>query len=254
MKKLKKKKDDLLNKLFTTKDGKKIKLGKDVKIIGVVVIAVLAFILFGFFNRNILSKTGQVKADANTSVLDLILLKNETKETSNIDTQTDKDTSKLVEYKLNRVIDGDTIEVEAKATGNSKPITVRLLSINTPESVNPNADLNNEWGNMASEYVKNLLNGTEVVYLSFDAQETDEYGRSLAYVWLSKDANPTSEDDIKSYMLNSIIIQNGYAECKIYEPNHKYGEILTKQEEQARSENKGLWADAGYRELTGKKN
>ena len=254
MKKLKKKKDDLLNKLFTTKDGKKIKLGKDVKIIGVVVIAVLAFILFGFFNKNILSKTGQVKADANTSVLDLILLKNETKETSNIDTQTDKDTSKLVEYKLNRVIDGDTIEVEAKATGNSKPITVRLLSINTPESVNPNADLNNEWGNMASEYVKNLLNGTEVVYLSFDAQETDEYGRSLAYVWLSKDANPTSEDDIKSYMLNSIIIQNGYAECKIYEPNHKYGEILTKQEEQARSENKGLWADAGYRELTGKKN
>ena len=252
-KKLNEKKEALLDKLLTTKDGKRIKLGKDIKIIIAVVIAIIAVLLCMLFSKLMTnsSSSGSDRADANIFYLDRILLGGkETGETSNIDSGADKETSKLDEYTLSRVIDGDTIEVQRGTSGT--PISVRLLSVNTPESVNPDAALNNEYGNRASEYTKNLLKDTQTVYLSYDTESKDEYGRILAYVWLSKDANLQSEDDIKNYMLNSILVQNGMAEVKIYEPNHKYQEILEKQEKEAIAQGTGYWADNGYKQLVNK--
>ena len=255
MKKLKRiedKKNELKDKVFTTKDGKRIRLGKDIKTLIVIAIAVIAVILCILFTKimNSNSHSTSDTANADISYLDRILLGKETKEISNIDKSEDKDTSKLEEFDLIRVIDGDTIEV--KRGNNGTPTSVRLLSVNTPESVNPDQALNNEFGKRASEYTTNLLAGTEKVYLSYDKEDTDEYGRTLAYVWISKDANLQSEDDIKAYMVNSILIQNGMAECKIYEPNHKYQEVFEKQEKAAMEQNIGLWSDINYKKLVNK--
>jgi len=251
MSKLKDKKKEVLDKVLTDKDGKRIKLGKDIKIILIVIGAGIAMLFFGFFAKSGMSVGDKADTvDANTNYLDSVLLGKQTKEMSNIDTAADKNTSKLKEFILTRVIDGDTIEV--KQSENSEPFSVRLLSVNTPESVNPNPALNNDYGNRASEYTKQLLANTPKVYLSYDKQDKDEYGRTLAYVWLSPDANPNSEDDVRGYLLNSQLIQNGYAEVMIVEPNHKYKEIFEKQEKSAIEQGVGLWADNGFRQLTNK--
>lgn len=246
------KKKSVIDKIMTNKEGKRIKLGKDIKIILIVIGAVVLMLLFGLFQKLITSSSNSDDTlNPETAYLDSILLGKQTKETSNIDAvKADKNTSKTEEYNLIRVIDGDTIEVKKGENGDAT--SVRLLSVNTPESVNPDPALNNNYGVQASDFTKNLLNGTEKVYLSFDTEKKDEYGRLLAYVWLTKDANLQSEDDIKGYMLNSILVQNGFAEVMIVEPNHKYQEILEKQEQTAIEQNAGLWADQGYRSLTGK--
>lgn len=87
-KKLNEKKEALLDKLLTTKDGKRIKLGKDIKIIIAVVIAIIAVLLCMLFSKLMTnsSSSDSDRADANIFYLDRILLGGkETGETSNID-------------------------------------------------------------------------------------------------------------------------------------------------------------------------
>lgn len=52
-----------------------------------------------------------------------------------------------------------------------------------PESVSEEAEKNTPEGEVASEYMKNLLEGGSV-YLEYDSELTDTYGRTLCYVYL----------------------------------------------------------------------
>lgn len=104
-----------------------------------------------------------------------------------------------------RVVDGDTIVVELDGS-NCK---VRLIGIDTPETVHPTKPVE-ELGVAASDYVKELLDGA-TVYLEFDVQATDRYGRTLAYIWL--------EDGT---MLNDQLLELGYAAVSTWPPNVKY--------------------------------
>lgn len=76
------------------------------------------------------------------------------------------------------VIDGDTIEVLLF----DKKTKVRLLGVDTPETVHPLKPVQ-EFGIEASNFTKNLLTGKQV-FLTFDANPVDLYGRTLAYIWL----------------------------------------------------------------------
>lgn len=129
-------------------------------------------------------------------------------------------------YKVIRVVDGDTIIVKF----NEKEERVRLIGIDTPESVHPDAEKNVEEGKVASEYTKSKLEGKEVA-LEFDAQERDHYGRLLAYVWINGE------------MFNKTLLQEGYAQIATYPPNVKYVEEFTQIQKQARENNKGLWSN-----------
>ena len=110
-------------------------------------------------------------------------------------------------YKVIRVVDGDTFVIDY----NGKEEKVRLIGIDTPESVHPDADRNSAAGITASDYTKSLLQGKSVE-LEFDVQERDKYGRLLAYAY------------VDGYMLNKKLLEDGYAVVSTYPPNVKYAE------------------------------
>ena len=111
-------------------------------------------------------------------------------------------------YDVIRVIDGDTIVVDI----DGEDIHVRLIGINTPELTTDDGETI-EAGELAKEYTTTLLEGN-TVYLEYDAELYDVYGRTLAYVYLPD----------KKTMVNELLLKNGYAEIMTIEPNVKYKE------------------------------
>ena len=125
-----------------------------------------------------------------------------------------------------RVVDGDTIVVKL----NGKDEKVRFLLIDTPESVHANASKNTEFGKVASDFTKNLLEGKQVS-LEFDVAERDKYGRLLAYVYL---------DD---QMVNETLLKEGMAKVAVFQPNVKYVDQFRKLEKEAQENKVGIWSD-----------
>lgn len=149
----------------------------------------------------------------------------------------------LEEVEFVRVVDGDTIVVKL----DGKDTKIRLLCINTPESVHLDKSKNNVYGKKASKYTKKLLEDTEYVYLEFDEEREDIYGRTLAYVWLSDDDIDTAANkDIKKYMLNAILVKAGYAVTVVYEPNKLHADYFYKLQNTAKKNKVGLWKYKGF--------
>jgi endonuclease YncB( thermonuclease family) len=82
-------------------------------------------------------------------------------------------------YQVVRVVDGDTIILWRKG----KQERVRLLRVNTPESVHPDKKQNTPMGMVASDFTKERLNGKEVM-VELEGEQRDHYGRLLAYVFV----------------------------------------------------------------------
>lgn len=134
-------------------------------------------------------------------------------------------------YVVKRVIDGDTLLV----TKDGEETRVRLIGVDTPESVHQNRKRNTEWGKKASKYTKRRLTG-KVVYLEMDVQALDKYGRTLAYVYTDKN---------KKSMFNKELVKKGYARAVYYAPNGKYKADFDSLQKKAKKEKKGFWK-AGY--------
>ncbi len=146
----------------------------------------------------------------------------------------------LDKVELLYVVDGDTAIVK-KASG--EEIKVRFIRIDTPESVNQDESKNNEYGIMASDHTKELLNGVKTLYLEYDAEMNDEYGRTLAYIWMSEDTSDAGN------MLNAKIIADGYAREMSIEPNTKYSEYFKTLRKEAEDNGKGLWKYDEYKQI-----
>lgn len=127
-------------------------------------------------------------------------------------------------YKVVRVVDGDTIIIDYNGTEER----VRLIGVDTPESVHPDKEKNTEFGTTASNFSKELLTD-KYVKIELDVQERDQYGRILAYVYLN------------DVMVNKTLLQEGYAKVATYPPNVKYVDDFTSIQEEARNNKKGLW-------------
>jgi micrococcal nuclease len=128
-------------------------------------------------------------------------------------------------YSVVRVVDGDTIIVDIDGTEER----VRFIGVDTPESVHPDQSKNVEYGEIASEFTKSMLEDQSVT-LEYDVQERDRYGRVLAYVYLDGE------------MFNKTLLEEGHAQVATYPPNVKYVEDFTAIQEKARDEEKGIWA------------
>lgn len=141
----------------------------------------------------------------------------EINETQNTEENT---TTTFEEAKLIRVIDGDTIEVEL----NNTQYSVRLIGINTPESVAPDSykTKNSIEGTEASNTVKDILSDVKTVYLQKDVSDTDKYDRLLRYVWLEKPNDENDINEISTKMLNAILVNKGIAEIATYKLDTKY--------------------------------
>ncbi len=128
-----------------------------------------------------------------------------------------------------RVVDGDTVIVR-DAEGES---TIRLLGIDTPESVKPDSPVEC-FGPEASDRAKELLPRGAGVRIETDASQDriDDFGRTLAYVF--------SEGDDRS--VNEQLVDEGFARVFISrgEP-FRLEPRFTDLEESARDAGRGLW-------------
>lgn len=116
-------------------------------------------------------------------------------------------------YEVERVVDGDTFIASVEG----ERIRVRMIGIDTPESVADNPDRITEEGIIASDYTKQLLTGAEV-FLEYDEEKYDKYDRLLAYVYI--------DDGDKLVFINKLLVDEGYAVGYIVKPNTRYASLL----------------------------
>ena len=124
---------------------------------------------------------------------------------------------------VERVVDGDTFVLE----GGDR---VRLLGIDTPETVDPDEPVGC-FGPQASAYSKHLLTGRHV-RLVYDREHHDVYGRLLAYVYL---------DGRSSLFVNRALIDRGFARTLSIPPNTAHAAELAAAERRAALTGVGLW-------------
>ena len=130
-------------------------------------------------------------------------------------------------YKIVRVIDGDTIVIKI----NDKAETVRLIGINTPETVDPRRPVEC-FGIEASNRAKEILSGKSVRLEEDDlVGKRDKYGRLLKYIFLENGTN-----------FNKTMISEGYAYEYTYDLPYKYQSEFKQAEKEAKEMKKGLWA------------
>jgi micrococcal nuclease len=134
---------------------------------------------------------------------------------------------------VTRVTDGDTIQV----TVAGEKRTVRLIGVDTPETVHPRKPVQ-FYGKEASNFTKKTLTN-KTVWLEYDVAPLDRYNRHLAYVWLRKPG--VGEEAIRSGMFNAQLILQGYGKVMTIQPNSKHAALFTKFQEEARTKKRGLW-------------
>lgn len=121
-----------------------------------------------------------------------------------------------------RVVDGDTIKID-RGNGNE---TVRLIGINAPESVHPDASKNTQEGMESSDHLKSMLKEGDIIWLESDVSDTDQYDRLLRYVWLVEPTDTVDDSFAKTNMLNAVLVSEGYANAKDYPPDTKWSTLL----------------------------
>lgn len=134
--------------------------------------------------------------------------------------------------KVVKVVDGDTVDVDL----NGKTTRLRLIGINSPETLDPRKPVEC-FGIEASNEAKKLLTGKFVKLESDDSQDNiDRYGRLLRYVYL---------EDGTSF--NKEMIELGFANEYTYQTPYKYQKEFKEAEAKARTDKRGLWADNACR-------
>ena len=132
------------------------------------------------------------------------------------------------------VIDGDTIVIEF----GGRRETVRLLGIDTPESVDPNRPVQC-FGAEASARLAELAPAGAAVRLERDAEARDRYGRLLAYLFVG--GAPAHSESL----VNELLLEEGFGALAIYAPNTAYRSRLAAAEMRARTAVVGLWQACG---------
>lgn len=142
--------------------------------------------------------------------------------------------SDLVAATITRVTDGDTVRARLDDGTEEK---IRLIGVNTPEIFGHAQP----YGAEASAYTKAHLPPGTTVWLEYDAERRDRYGRLLAYVWTE---TPGSRDDaeIRGKMFNARLALDGIAQQMTIPPDVRYAEYFREYVAEARSAEKGLWA------------
>lgn len=127
------------------------------------------------------------------------------------------------------VVDGDTVDV--LVDGETKVTRIRLLGINTPESVDPRKPVQC-FGKEASKQVKTWIEGKRVALVE-DAQadDHDKYGRLLRILVLEDKTD-----------VNATLVAQGYAHAYVDFPMKKARKAqLRTLEREAQAGERGLW-------------
>lgn len=149
--------------------------------------------------------------------------------------------SDYVSAVVQSVYDGDTFLVRIAETATVQnvelvkgtEIPVRLLLVDTPESVGEKAGM--PYGEESSAFAKGLLSG-QTVQLEFDEGEIfDKYDRLLAYAYVGENR------------VQDMLLENGYAMVRyVYEPSTRYADEFRALEDSARENSLGIWSIENY--------
>lgn len=132
------------------------------------------------------------------------------------------------EAEIVRIIDGDTLEVRIDGVSNR----VRIYRADTPETQNKQ-ECGGEEATAFAEFALSFNDDEDgTVFLERDKTKRDKYGRELAYVWFEVDEEP--------YMLNHILINNGFADDVNY-GDRKYDDELKDAATFAKRNDLGVW-------------
>ena len=125
-----------------------------------------------------------------------------------------------------RVVDGDTLV--AHLPGGDE--TVRLIGIDTPETVDPRKPVQC-FGKEASHRTADLLPRGTAIRLERDVEGRDRYGRLLAYVYRVADGA----------FVNLTLAEEGYAQPLTIPPNVAYADRFAASAAETRAAGRGLW-------------
>ncbi len=130
-------------------------------------------------------------------------------------------------FKVLKIIDGDTLVVDVRG----KRETIRLLGIDTPETVDPRKPVQC-FGKAASDKMKSFVQNKSVILVDDRTQgNRDKYNRLLRYMYLP---------DSKRTFINGEMVKQGYA----FSYRHYPTSMLSKFnsfEKYAKEHNAGLW-------------
>jgi micrococcal nuclease len=125
-----------------------------------------------------------------------------------------------------RVVDGDTLDVRIDGAVER----VRLLGIDTPESVDPRRPVEC-FGKEAARRTAELLPRSTVVRLVRDVEARDPYGRLLAHVYRLPDETH----------VNLALVAEGFAQPLTIPPNVAHRAEIAAANRTAREAGRGLW-------------
>ena len=126
---------------------------------------------------------------------------------------------------VTHVIDGDTIVVKREDGSTEK---VRFIGINCPEDTKKKE----AYGKEATKFTKRRLKEAKIT-MEYDQERTDQYGRTLAYIFLQKDGNRE--------FFNETLVKEGYAKAMTIEPNTTYSMKFELWEQKAKCNHIGMW-------------
>ena len=130
--------------------------------------------------------------------------------------------------KFSKCVDGDTVKIIL----DEEEKTVRMLAVDTPESVHPTKGIE-FYGKEASTYTCDVFTNAKKIEIEYDdaSDKEDKYGRIL--VWLFVDGN----------LFQDLLIQGGYAEVAYLYGDYKYTSLLKDHQVIAESKKLGIWDD-----------
>jgi micrococcal nuclease len=127
-----------------------------------------------------------------------------------------------------RVVDGDTFI--ARRPGVAKTIRVRIIGVDTPETVRPRTPPRC-WGAEASAMTKRLLPTGGAVRAAYEhGGTTDRYGRDLWDVWLPD-----------GRFLAGELVTAGAGRAYRVRPQTEQADVLARLDRAARRDHRGLW-------------
>lgn len=130
---------------------------------------------------------------------------------------------------LSRVVDGDSVNVYH----NGEELKLRLLLMDTPESVHPNKPVE-PYAIEASNRMKELVAQGNLSIEYDTGDQTDHYGRHLVYLY-SGDTN-----------LNGQMIEEGYARVGYIYEQQRHLDTFYAQQQYAKDNNLRIWSMNGY--------
>lgn len=144
----------------------------------------------------------------------------------------DKDTLLALERKrirITRIIDGDTVEAEdgrrIRNIGIDAP-EVEKYWLDPPEPGEP-------FGDEATEFVEEKILDKEV-FLKFDADRYDRFGRTLAYIFY--------EEDGELHHLEDELIKAGLSSLYTVSPHFAYTDQMLESQNRAMDKGIGIWS------------